>query len=91
MYARLTANNGEELLITLNKRDIEEIEICCNLYAYGFYNPQPIDQEYIMGQAYKTGRCYFDTQYMSNRSINKFKKWKEENDIKSPYDFSVAF
>lgn len=90
MNALLTAKNNETLVLSFNQKALNEMnDIECN-FNFDMQSSQQLDKEYILSQVARTGR-YYTSQKMSNRSINKFKDWALENDVKTTGDFTIEF
>lgn len=89
MDAVLHSNkNNSSVVISFNKRTLDDSDFYEGQYKFECI---PVFQEYILSQVYRAGRFYNGYVCMSDRSVNKFKKWAEENDINSPYDFWYEF
>lgn len=90
MNALLTAKNNETLVLSFNKKAINEMnDIECN-FNFDVLSCQQLEKEYILSQVARSGR-YYTSQKMSNRSISKFRDWALENDVKTTSDFTIEF
>lgn len=92
MDAVLTSvKTNVSVVISFNKKTIEDSEFYDEQYGIGLYNNTPVFEEYILSQVYRTGRFYNGYVLMSKRSVDKFKKWASENGVEGPYDFNYEF
>lgn len=91
MYINLTAiNNNSVLTLSINDAIYNEMSDIVDNFNNERETEDVIVKEYLVSQVKKNGR-FFTTQKLSERSCREFKKWAEENNVNTLYDFYVEF